>query len=163
MYKCAHCSRTFFTYQWASRAAMFWIICEFTRFLLAKTKRVRRLLSRSPNSSQFAIPPMAKSQVRQLSPLSPCETSPCFFGNPIKRSLRGADTNAFMSSCLTSASDENYISLINSAILIISTFGQGISFNGLKCLSFVTMYSASDATAQSTNLLSSESAGSNSK
>ena len=119
MYKCAHCSRTFFTYQWASRAAMFWIICEFTRFLLAKTKRVRRLLSRSPNSSQFAIPPMAKSQVRQLSPLSPCETSPCFFGNPIKRSLRGADTNAFMSSCLTSASDENYISLINSAILII--------------------------------------------
>ena len=163
MYKCAHCSRTFFTYQWASRAAMFWIICEFTRFLLAKTKRVRRLLSRSPKSSQFAIPPMAKSQVRQLSPLSPCETSPCFFGNPIKRSLRGADTNAFMSSCLTSASDENYISLINSAILIISTFGQGISFNGLKCLSFVTMYSASDATAQSTNLLSSESAGSNSK
>ena len=163
MYKCAHCSRTFFTYQWASRAAMFWIICEFTRFLLAKTKRVRRLLSRSPNSSQFAIPPMAKSQVRQLSPLSPCETSPCFFGNPIKRSLRGADTNAFMSSCLTSVSDENYISLINSAILIISTFGQGISFNGLKCLSFVTMYSASDATAQSTNLLSSESAGSNSK
>ena len=163
MYKCAHYARTLITYQWASRAAMFWIICEFTRFLLAKTKRVRRLLSRSPNSSQFAIPPMAKSQVRQLSPLSPCETSPCFFGNPIKRSLRGADTNAFMSSCLTSASDENYISLINSAILIISTFGQGISFNGLKCLSFVTMYSASDATAQSTNLLSSESAGSNSK
>ena len=163
MHKCAHCARTLITYQWASRAAMFWIICEFTRFLLAKTKRVRRLLSRSPNSSQFAIPPMAKSQVRQLSPLSPCETSPCFFGNPIKRSLRGADTNAFMSSCLTSVSDENYISLINSAILIISTFGQGISFNGLKCLSFVTMYSASDATAQSTNLLSSESAGSNSK
>ena len=64
---------------------------------------------------------------------------------------------------LTPVSDENYISLINSAILIISTFGQGISFNGLKCLSFVTMYSASDATAQSTNLLSSESAGSNSK
>ena len=28
---------------WASCAAMFWIICEFTRFLLAKTKRVRRL------------------------------------------------------------------------------------------------------------------------
>ena len=163
MYKCAQYARTLITYQWASRAAMFWIICEFTRFLLAKTKRVRRLLSRSPNSSQFAIPPMAKSQVRQLSPLSPCETSPCFFGDPIKRSLRGADTNAFMSSCLTSVSDENYISLINSAILIISTFGQGISFNGLKCLSFVTMYSASDATAQSTNLLSSESAGSNSK
>ena len=97
MYKCAHYARTLITYQWASCAAMFWIICEFTRFLLAKTKRVRRLLSRSPNSSQFAIPPMAKSQVRQLSPLSPCETSPCFFWDPIKRSLRGADTNAFMS------------------------------------------------------------------
>ena len=97
MHKCAHNARTLFTYQWASCAAMFWIIFEFARFRLAKTKRVRRLLSRSPKSSQFAIPPMAKSQVRQLSPLSPCETSPCFFGDPIKRSLRGADTNAFMS------------------------------------------------------------------
>ncbi len=85
------------TYQWASCAALFWMFYEFTRFYEAKTKRVRRLLSRSPNSSRFAIPPTAKSQVRQLSPLSPYETSPCFFWDPIKRSLRGADTNAFMS------------------------------------------------------------------
>ena len=47
MYKFAQYARTLITYQWASRAAMFWIICEFTRFLLAKTKRVRRLFNMS--------------------------------------------------------------------------------------------------------------------
>ena len=42
MYQCAHYARTLITYQWASCAAMFWND-EFTRFRLAKTKRVRRL------------------------------------------------------------------------------------------------------------------------
>lgn len=40
---------------------------------------------------------------------------------------------------------------------ITDTLGQSIIFSMLKCLSLVTMYSASDATAQSTNLLSSTS------
>lgn len=55
---------------------------------------------------------------------------------------------------------EGYCScFMNSTSLIISTLGHGIFFSGLKCLSLVTIYSASEAIAQSTNLLSSESAG----
>ena len=43
MHKCAQYARTLITYQWASCAAMFWND-EFTRFQIAKTKRLRRLL-----------------------------------------------------------------------------------------------------------------------
>ena len=63
MHKCAQFARTLFTYQWASCAAMFWND-EFTRFQIAKTKRLRRLLyvriyppaSRSATRSQ-QMPP----------------------------------------------------------------------------------------------------------
>jgi len=52
------------------------------------------------------------------------------------------------------------ITFTKSCIVIISTFGHGIAFSGLKSLSFVTISSAFDAMAQSTNLLSSASPGS---
>jgi len=42
-----------------------------------------------------------------------------------------------ISQCFVSMRADDYISLIKSTILIISTLGQGIVFNGLKCFSFV--------------------------